>query len=322
MAMDCRVAVQPDHTFFIPQRFTMPSLQLILFALLALLAAVFCASWAWYLRRERGEVRPQGYQAAIGFVTAFLDTLGIGSFAVTTAVYRLRKIVRDELIPGTLNVGHSLATITQAFIYIAIVEVEPRTLAFTILAAVLGAWLGAGVVTRWSRTRIQRGMGLALLAAAGLILTRMTGLLPAGSNATELTGGYLAIAIAGNFVFGALMMIGVGAYAPIMIMVSLLGMNPKTAFPIMMGSCAFLMPSAGLRIIHAGTYDARAALGLTLGGIPGVLLAAFVVRELPLDVVRWLVVAVVIYTAWSLLRAARRETAATSVKTAEAVRHQ
>lgn len=297
-----------SHPFFRPQRFAVPSIKLILFALLTLLAAVFCAAWAWRLGWERREVRPQGYQAAIGFVTAFLDTLGVGSFAVTTAVYRLGKFVRDELIPGTLNVGHALATITQAFIYIAIVEVEPRTLVLTILAAVLGAWLGAGVVTRWPRPRIQRGMGLALLAAAGLILARLLHLLPAGGDATELTGGTLAAALLGNFLFGALMMIGVGAYAPIMIMVSLLGMNPKTAFPIMMGSCAFLMPIAGLRIIRAGTYDARAALGLTLGGIPGVLLAAFIVRDLSLDVVRWLVVAVVIYTALSMLWTARRET--------------
>ncbi len=280
---------------------------MVLFALLALLAVVFGSVWAWSLSRQRQGGRPTVYQTNVGFITDFLDTLGIGSFSLTTTLYRMRKTVADELIPGTLNVGHGLPTITQAFIYIAIIEVEMRTLVLTILAAIVGAWFGAGIVVHWPRKRIQYGMGLALLAAAGLILARLTQHLPGGGEANGLEGPYLVVALVGNFVFGALMMVGVGAYAPIMIMISLLGMNPTTAFPIMMGSCAFLMPIAGLRIIRAGTYDVRAALGLTLGGIPGVLLAAFIVKELPLDVVRWLVVVVVIYTSLSMLQAARRE---------------
>jgi uncharacterized membrane protein YfcA len=188
-------------------------------------------------------------------------------------------------------------------IYIAIVEVEIWTLVLTIFAAVMGACVGAGFVVGWHRQRIQRGMGLALLAAAVLMLARMSNSLPAGGDAKMLAGVSLVLALVGNFLFGALMMIGVGAYAPIMIMVSLLGMNPATAFPIMMGSCAFLMPVASLRIIRAQKYDARAALGLTLAGIPGVLLAAMIVRELPSEAIRWLVVVVVVYTALSMLKA-------------------
>jgi len=290
--------------------FGVPLVKLILFVLLAVLAVAFCLIWAVDLRRSERAIRPTPYELAVGFITDFLDTLGIGSFAMTTTLYRLRKTIPDELIPGTLNVGHCLPTITQAFIYIAIIDVDAWTLALTILAAVLGACFGAGYVIRWPRRWIQCGMGLALLAAAGLILARLTHLLPPGGQANGLEGTYLGIALIGNFVFGSLMMIGVGAYAPIMIMVSLLGMNAATAFPIMMGSCAFLMPVASMRIIRAGKYDARAAMGLTLAGIPGVLLAAFIVKELPLEVVRWLVVVVVIYTAVSMLLSARREKSA------------
>ena len=285
----------------------MPGAKLVLFLLLIALAIVFSSFWIRDLSRRRLWGWPTRYQTVVGFLTDFLDTLGVGSFSITTTLYRTRKTISDELIPGTLNVGHCLPTIAQALIYIAIIEVEMRTLVLTIVASVMGAWIGAGVVTRWPRRRIQRGMGLALLAAAGLILARLAHLLPPGGDAKGLEGYLLVFALLGNFLFGALMMIGVGAYAPIMIMISLLGMNPTTAFPIMMGSCAFLMPTAGLRIIAANAYDTRAALGLTLGGIPGVLLAAFVVKELPLDVVRWLVVVVVLYTAFSLLRSTRYE---------------
>jgi uncharacterized membrane protein YfcA len=114
----------------------------------------------------------------------------------------------------------------------------------------------------------------------------------------------LTLAIGLNFLIGALMTIGIGAYAPIMIMISLMGMNPTAAFPIMMGSCAFLMPVASTQFIRKQKYDLRAAAGLAVGGVPGVIIAAYIVRSLPLQMVRWLVVVVVVYAAVSLLRAA------------------
>jgi uncharacterized membrane protein YfcA len=281
------------------------SAKAILFVLLGVDAVLFCAVWARDLRRRSGGSRPTVYQLFVGFVTDFFDTLGIGSYATTTSLYRLRRAVADEQIPGTLNVGHALPTVVQALIYINIIQVEMKTLALLIAASVLGAFLGAHVVTRLPRRGIQIGMALALLAAASFLLGGIFKRMPEGGTATSLEGASLVAAIIGNFGFGALMTIGIGAYAPIMTMVALLGMNLKTAFPIMMGSCAFLMPFAGIRFIRKEKYDARAALGLTIAGIPAVLLAAFIVKEMPLDVVRWLVVIVVVYTAFSMLWAAR-----------------
>ncbi len=283
----------------------MPSARAILFVVLGVVGFYFCFVWARELTRRKAWVLPRPFHYFVGFVTDFLDTLGIGSFAVTTALYRPRQIVADEDIPGTLNIGHTLPTIAQALIYISIIEVDMTTLVLLIMASILGAWLGAGIVTRLGRKNIQLGMGIALLAAAALIMARLSNLLPSGGDTTRLEGPLLVAGLVGNFIFGALMTIGVGAYAPIMILVSLLGMNPKTAFPIMMGSCAFLMPIASIRFIRSGAYNVPAALGLALAGIPAVLIAAFIVKELPLDVVRWLVVVVVIYTATAMLRASR-----------------
>lgn len=246
---------------------------------------------------------------AIGFVTNFLDTLGIGSYATTTSAFRFFKTVPDEQIPGTMNVGHTLPTIVEAFIFTQIVPIEPRTLLFMIAAAVMGAWLGAGVVASWPRRMVQIGMGTALFVLAIVMFIRSSGLAPAGGDALALHGSKLVIAVGVNFMLGALMTIGIGLYAPCMILVSLLGMNPITAFPIMMGSCAFLMPVASARFIRGNGFNARAVLGLLIGGIPAVLIAAFIVKSLPLTVVRWLVVVVVVYTAAGLLRAAMRERA-------------
>jgi uncharacterized membrane protein YfcA len=255
-------------------------------------------------------VTPGVFELALGFVTCFFDTLGIGSFAPTTAALKLRSLVPDERIPGTLNVGHTLPTITQAFIFIAIVSVDLRTLVLLIGAAILGSWFGAGFVADAPRRKIQVGMGAALLIAAALFLMQIFDKAPHGGDALGLSGWRLAAGLGGNFVLGALMEVGVGLYAPCMILVSLLGMNPQSAFPIMMGSCAFLMPVGSYRFIRSECYSLRTALGLGLGGVPAVLIAAFIVKSLPLVALRWLVVAVVLYAAFSMLRSAVLEATA------------
>jgi uncharacterized membrane protein YfcA len=261
---------------------------------------------------------PSTLQIGVGAAANFLDTLGIGSFATTTTIFRLKKMVPDRIIPGTLNAGHTLPTVAQAFVYTTVIPVDVLTLVSMIAAAVLGAWLGAGVVAKWPKRKVQVGMGAALLAAAAFMLMRQLSLFPAGSEAIGVRGVRLAIGIGGNFMLGALMTLGIGLYAPCMILVSLLGMSERTAFPIMMGSCAFLMPIGSLRFIREQCYSLRNALGLALGGVPGVLVAAFIVRSLNLTAVRWLVIVVVVYTAISMLLSARSESKADAMAPAGA----
>jgi len=277
----------------------------ILFIALAVVALGFVAAWLAALLRPRQPRRfPDWRDTGVGFITNVFDTLGIGSFATTTTFFKLWRMVPDEEIPGTLMVGHTPPSLLQAFIFIAVVQVDLTTLVLMIASSAAGAWLGAGIVSRLPRLKIRVGMGTALLAAAALMTVTQLRWLPGGGESLELTGAALILAAAGNFIFGALMTLGIGLYAPCMITVSLLGMNPRAAFPIMMGSCAVLMSVGSLPFIRAERYSRKAALGLTAGGIPGVLLAAFVVKSLPLTAVRWLVVAVVIYTASMMLRSA------------------
>ncbi len=296
-----------------------------LLAALALLIGCFLVAWfraaTAASRRNRDQdragsgLRPDGwtgpptlFENAVGFVTNFFDTLGIGSFAPTTSLFKLRQVVPDGQIPGTMMIGHTPPVVIQAFIFITIIEVAPATLATLLAAAVLGAWLGAGVVARLPRYRIQVGMGIALLIAAITFLLSIFDLVAvADGTATGLAGGALLFAFGCFFVLGAFMTIGIGMYAPTMMIVSLMGLSPVVAFPIMMGASAFLMPVAGLRFLRAGRYGLKAALGLAIGGIPAVLIAAFIVGSLPLNTMRWLVVVVVLYAAALMLRSAVQE---------------
>jgi uncharacterized membrane protein YfcA len=296
----------------------------VLLAGLIVIGVVYFSFWALTARRQRAargdksSVTPTPLQVGIGFVTNFFDTLGIGSYATTTSMYRAWNVVRDEQIPGTLNVGHALPTIVQAIIYITIVKVEFTTLVAIIGAAVAGAYLGAGVVSNFSRRMVQIGMGFALLGAAGLMLSSLMGVGPAPGTALGVSGGLLGVAILISAILGALMMLGIGYYAPCLIMISLLGMDPTAAFPIMMGACAFLMPVGSVQFIRKERYDLRAAIGLLIGGPGAVLIAAFIVQSLPLFYVRWGVVFVVVYTAIGMLRSAAAERAMQAAAPAKA----
>ena len=269
----------------------------------ALLAALAVLTGTYVVGWSKSENGPTLVEVLIGAVTNFLDALGIGSFATSTAAFRALKLVPDRIIPGTLNVGHTLPTVAQAFIFTAVIPVDVVTLFSMIAAAVAGAYLGAGIVAGWPKRKVQLGMGFALLAAATFFAMRNMGWFPAGSDAIGVRGMTLVLAVIGNFFLGALMSLGIGLYAPCMILVSLLGMSERTAFPIMMGSCAFLMPVGSLKFIREKAYSLRTALGLAIGGIPGVLVAAYIVKSLDLVKVRWLVIIVVVYTAITMLHA-------------------
>jgi uncharacterized membrane protein YfcA len=285
-------------------------LKSLLLALLLVISGWFAVAWARRLRQPRADggepAPPTAGSIAVGVLTDFFDTLGVGSFAPTTWLFRTFRMVPDRLLPGTLNVGHALPSVAQALVFVAIVEVESPTLVLMIGAAVAGGWLGAGMVATWNQRRVRLAMGAALLVAAALLARQLALGSVAGDRALGLDGVALVAGVAGNFLLGALMTAGVGLYAPCMILVSLLGMNAKAAFPIMMGSCAFLMPVAGWRFVVRDAYAPGVALGLTLGGIPAVLVAAFVVRSLPVEAIRVLVLGLAIWTGASLLVAARR----------------
>lgn len=242
----------------------------------------------------------------VGFVTNFFDTLGIGSYATTTALFKFFKLTEDRTIPGTLNVACTIPVTVEALIFITVIKAEPVTLVAMLASATIGAYFGAGIVAKLDERKVELGMGAALIIVAIIMMTGQLGLTPAGGDAIGLTGIKLIIAIICNFILGALMTLGIGLYAPCMALVYALGMSPKVAFPIMMGSCAFLMPVASAKFIKEGAYDRKASLAITLFGSVGVLIAAYIVKSLPLKVLTWVVIVVIFYTSVMMFRSAQK----------------
>ncbi|MEY3564826.1 MAG: hypothetical protein RJA23_996 [Bacteroidota bacterium] len=245
--------------------------------------------------------------SVIGFVVNFFDVLGIGAFAPQTALLKFTRQTEDRLIPGTMNVANTIPVLLQAFIFITIIEVDPVTLILMLLSATAGAMIGAGIVSRLSERKIRITMGIALVVTAGFMLARIMNWIEGGGDAIGLTGYKLAFAVVVNFFLGAIMTAGVGLYAPCMALIFALGMSPTVAFPIMMGSCAFLMPVASVKFIKTASYNRKAALAMAIPGSIAVLIAAFIVKSLPLETLQWVVLGVILYTSATMLTAAFRK---------------
>ncbi|MGV8980446.1 TSUP family transporter [Clostridium sp.] len=257
---------------------------------------------------DDGKIDSENFIAfgGIGFIANLFDALGVGSFAIITSIVRFFELTDDRILPGTLNVSCTIPTVLEAIIFLTVIKVDKITMISMIMAAVLGAVIGADIVAKLNIRKVRIGMGLALIIVAVMMLSGLLNLMPIGGTANGLTGIKLVIAIGCNFIFGALMQLGVGLYAPCMALIYALGMNPLAAFPIMMGSCAFLMPAGSIQFVKKGAYDKKASIAITLFGCVGVLISAYIVKSLPLAIVKWLVVVIAIYTSIMLLGSARK----------------
>ena len=252
------------------------------------------------------EKEEEGFKKAgvIGFVANFIDALGIGAFAPIVAMSKFAKMkLKNKEIPALLNIGCCIPVMTEAFIFTTTIKVDPTTLVVMLAAAGLGSYVGAGIISKMDEKKVQLVMGIALFITAILMFLGLPwiDILPGGGNEIGLSGVKLVIGAVGNFILGSLMTAGIGLYAPCMALVYFLGMSAKVSFPIMMGSCAVLMPVASIRFIKEGNYPRKATLGITIFGVIGVLIATILVKNLPMDIMKVLVVIVIIYTSYSML---------------------
>ena len=291
----------------------MEVIRLAVLTLIMALSLVFLVAWVISMRCHPDKRWPSRWEFAIGLVTDFFDALGIGSFPTSTSLFRLGRLVREEDIPGTLNVGHAPAAVVEALVFITAVAVDPLLLGMMTAGTMAGAWLGAGYVLRLPRLALQWVLGVGTLVAALLFVAVNLHLLPGGGDAFFLTGWRFCVATVGSVLLGSLMAAGVGLFGPCMIMLALLGMHPLAAFPVMMAAGCVQQLVSGTRYARAGRYAFGMTLGLGLGGVIGALVASLMVRSLPVGILRWLVAVVALYVAVDFLFAAVRTGAGKSL---------
>jgi uncharacterized membrane protein YfcA len=271
------------------------------------LVAIACM-WVLLSAALRGRAIPSLEAIMLGGVVSFFDTLGIGSFAPTAAWFKFRKLVPDRLIPQTMLVGLTPPSILQGFIYLILlgVMVDPVLLVGSVLACVVGGFVGVPLVVKARVWVVQAVVAIGLLLAATAYTLANLHLMPGGGTASGLPMSLTVLAIVASFVFGVLLNFGVGNYAPTLVLLSLMGMDPRLCFPIMAASAGLMGGSASVRHIQMGQMDLKIVLGITLGGFPAVLVAALIVKEMPVETLRWGVIVVVLYAAAVMARSAWR----------------
>jgi uncharacterized membrane protein YfcA len=249
---------------------------------------------------------PNAESIALGAIVSFFDTLGIGSFAPTTAWMKFRRLVPDRLIPPTMLVGLTPPAMTESVIFLILlgVRVDPVLLFGCAIAVLLGGLVGAPLVAQARVWIVQLIVAIGLVLAAIAYAMTNLHLFPGGGTAASLPMTLTIAAIAANFAFGVLLNFGVGNYAPTLVTLSLMGMDPRLIFPIMAAGAAVMGAGACVRHIQMGKMDLKVVVGLALGGVPAVLVAAFIVKAMPLALLRWLVIVVVLYAAAVMGRAA------------------
>ncbi|WP_080732787.1 sulfite exporter TauE/SafE family protein [Leuconostoc mesenteroides] len=286
----------------LPENFILYSIQILLVVVMIAMIIVVIRS---YLLHRQPIFKRFGLGMLIGFITDFGDTLGIGSFATTTAAFRMTHYIDDDRkLPGTLNAVHAIPVMFQALFFITAVKVELTTLLPMTTAAVIGAYVGTHVTKKWHAPTVQRVMAIALLIAVIIMIVRM--ITTPGSNNSMgvhgLHGWWLILGIIFNLGIGVLMTMGLGNYAPELIFFSLMGVNPAVAFPVMMLDAALIMPTTALNVIKMDRVSWRGFAGVAIGGVLGVIVAAKFFTSMDVDLLNKLIVVVALWTIFGLLR--------------------
>lgn len=278
------------------------SIQILLITVMVLMIGLIARA---YLKQKKPIFQRFGLGMLIGFITDFGDTLGIGSFATTTAAFRATHYIDDDRqLPGTLNAMHAIPVMVEALFFITAVKVELSTLLPMTTAAVVGAYVGTHVTKNWHAPTVQRVMSAALFIAVVIMIVRMI-TNPGADNALTvhgLHGWWLVLGIVFNLGVGILMTMGLGNYAPELIFFSLMGVNPAIAFPVMMLDAALIMPTTAWNVIKMDRISWRGFAGVTIGGIFGVIVAAKFFTSMDVQLLKLLIIGVSLWTAFGLFR--------------------
>jgi uncharacterized membrane protein YfcA len=281
------------------------NITLIILGLIVIVNAMFIARLAFDVIKNKQELlKESGNKLLLAIcpaITFFLSSFGASDYAISTVLYRKFKLISDEKLPGTLNTQCVIPISLMALAFISVVEVDIATLVICIVAQVLGAYVGPRFVVKLSPTIIRKCIGFGLLTACAFILAGKFGVIPSDGDALGLSGLELVIAAICLFTFGALNNIGIGSFAPTMATIYALGMNPATAFPIMMGACAFSVPVGSMQFIKYGAYSRKITLYTAIFGSLGVFCAVFLVKELDVSLLQWVIAGILIYTGAGLL---------------------
>ncbi|MFR5585763.1 MAG: hypothetical protein ACLTLQ_19785 [[Clostridium] scindens] len=245
----------------------------------------------------------------MGFVLNLLDTLGVGSNATQMAFFKLTKLSPDEHLPANGNVIFAIPVGVEFLLFLDIVEVDTVTLITMLVSSVLGAIVRGEDCQQAAGEYLEKDPGCHTALRSGdsdLQVKRIRSFWHDGGR-NRTYGRQARYRHCSQFCIRSIDDLRGRAICTIMALCALLGMNISVAFPIMMGSCAFLMPPASVEFVKSGKYNRPAAAIATITGIFGVLAAYYIVKSMPITLLTWIVAAVLIYMSISFVLTLKKE---------------
>jgi uncharacterized membrane protein YfcA len=241
--------------------------------------------------------------AFIGLVSNFLDTIGIGSFAVIIAMRTMLGVMPDEVrLIGTMNIQAMVTALIQALIFLHFVPLDIVTLLVAVAMIALGGFLSGLVAVRIDKKLVHLIMLVAFIITGILLFLSQLNILTIGGTGTAIRGTRLVIFAIFMLVSGTLPAFGVGYYSLIKASIFLFGVNPIVAFPIMASASAFQMPVTSATFIARGKFYFKSTVILAIFGALGVVLATPIITSVNTYTLKWILLGIVIYNIIVLAR--------------------
>lgn len=253
------------------------------------------------------EIPNKIYLLLTGFIANIADTLGLGSFAVIVAMNNRWKMIDDKQLPGTLNAQSVLPTLLQSLLFLNIVAIDLKVLVPFVLAACLGGLICGSLVARLEKQRVRQAMILGFIGIGCLIFANQMSWLPVGGDAITLPTSKILIGIPAMLLAGMLPGVGVGIYVPIQVILFFLGLSPLVAFPIMTTSGAIAQSVTAYAFVSKNEFASRESIWIGVAGFVGVLIAVPMITYVNHSTLRWLLLFIVFYNAYSTWQAYQRE---------------
>lgn len=271
-------------------------------ALLCVVAAVLAVDL--FKNREKIGEEPGNpvLIALVAPVVLFFASMGISDFAMDTLFFKKCRLVDDKRLPGTLVCASTLPLGAASAAYILTVEVDFWLVVMGMVMQSVGAWLGVGLVSRLDGRKVKTCVAWAMLISSVFLLLRLVGVGGNGGNLTTLPLPRLLVFGVAAFFLGMGSMMAMGAKAPAMSVLLLLGLSPACVLPVIMSSCTASGISGGIRYIRQGLYQRKVVLLYATFGFLGVGAGFLFVMNLPQAVLQIVMMGIMIYTGISMLR--------------------
>ena len=245
-------------------------------------------------------------QAIFSFFLYFFTAFGVSDFTVSTVVYTKTGWVDIKKLPGTLNAQGISSLLITSLAYINSVEIDILTLVPFLLLCAFGSWMGPRVSIKLKSWCLKYFMAGGLFVAGVFMLCSQLNILNIGGTLVGLHGIKLICLWVFGFLLGFIRTFGVATHPLTMSAVYFSGLNPISAYPLMMGSSALANPVAAIQFVRLGAYERRTVLLGCSAGAVGSFVAVHIVKSMNVQLIMWLILGIVLLSSIDLFNQATR----------------